>query len=62
MSNALQPDGPRFVSGRVEPGQIILTRDDGTTQILPDITNIHLTAGTLIDNGDGTFTLDIPEA
>lgn len=52
-----QPRGPRFVSGHTDSGQVILTRDDGTTNALP----VVMFKGTLVDNGDGTSTLTTPD-
>ena len=52
-----QPRGPKFVGGQIESGQIVLTRDDGTTNALP----VVMFKGTLVDNGDGTSTLTTPE-
>jgi hypothetical protein len=48
-----QPRGPKFVAGRTESGQVVLTRDDDTTHALP----VVMFTGTLVDNGDGTSTL-----
>lgn len=50
--------GPKFVAGHIAGGQFILTRDDATICVVPNIANIYLTEGTLVDHGDGTFGID----
>jgi hypothetical protein len=61
MASSLLPYGPKFVAGHIEGGQFVLTRDDGTTFIVSNIGNIYLTQGTLVDLGDGTFGIELPE-
>lgn len=48
--------GAKFISGSLESGQLVLTREDGTTALAPVIA----VRGHLVDNGDGTW--DIEEA
>lgn len=62
MTSAVPPRGPKFISGQIESGQFVLTREDGTTQVVPNIGNIYLTEGSLVDRGDGTFGIDLAEA
>ena len=54
--------GPKFVSGEISEGQFVLMRDDGSVWKVPNINNIYLTQGTVITNGDGTLSFDLPEA
>lgn len=50
--------GPKYVSGFADRGQIILIREDGTT----DETPIFALSGiTITDNGDGTATLTMAD-
>lgn len=51
------PSVSRFVSGSLEDGQLVLTRDNGTTTRCRVV--IHM--GTLTDNSDSTYTLTFPE-
>ena len=49
--------GPKFVSGSVDTGRIILTRDDGTVDHGP----IMIFLGTVTDvTGDGVLDINFP--
>lgn len=54
----LHPVGAKFVSGEIVSGEIVLAREDGTTAAPPPLLMFE---GTLVDNGDGTYTLTVPE-
>lgn len=55
--DSLQPPGFKFVSGDAETGQIVLTREDGSSESLPIW--IYDFPCTMTDNGDGTCTLTV---
>lgn len=54
MSNPLQPSGAKFVDATAVTGQLILTREDGSTAPAPILI---FTGAELVDNGDGTCRL-----
>lgn len=54
----LQDRGAKYVSGRIEGGHPVLTREDGTTEVVESIVIIR---GSLVDNGDNTWDIEFPE-
>lgn len=46
----------KFVTGDLSTGQLILTRDDGTTA---ECGVLIVSGVTVTDNGDGTFDIDL---